>query len=284
MGVYRFGPLGRLLSVDLPTDGFDDTLDELGAVHTSLSGVRTKDVFGHKRSFAIALEGLTARALSWFEMAFRGALGAPLYLLDEARVNRLGAACSSTLSAWSPYVMFTPANGAVVAVASTVELLPVPAPNAPSLAPAKALQWMATAAGALVCQPGTYTPVVPGESVTFSAYVPSGAVTLELVPFAKTTLAAGAPIVGTVTVAGAPARKYVTYAVPGDGSIVAVRPQIRVAGAGVVTVLGLQLERGATPSAWVQGSGVPKVIVLTLPSHRRRVGGYTDGSITLQEA
>ena len=284
MGVFRFGPLGRMLAVDLPTDGFDDTLDELAAVHQALSGVRTKDVFGHKRSFSVPLEGLSARAASWFEMAARGALGQPLYFLDEYRVNRLGAAVSSTLSAWSPYVVFSPTNGAAVAVTAATEALPVAAPDQPSQAPAKAVTWTTTAAGVLVAQPTSYTPVIPGETVCFSAYVPAGAPTLELVPFAKGTLAAGAPIVGTVTVAGAPARKYVTYAVPADGSVVAVRPQVRVAGAGAVTLLALQLERGATPSAWVLGSGVPKVLVTANPSHRRRVGGYSDGSITLQEA
>lgn len=282
MGIYRFGPLGRLLAVDLPTDGFDDTQDELGVIHQALSGVRTKDVFGYKRSFTIPLEGLSARALSWFEMAFRGSLGAPLYLLDEYRVNRLGAACSTTGSAWSPYVTFSPGNGAYALAAATVETLP--ATEGASLAPAKALAWTATAAGVLVCQPTTYTPVVPGETICLSAYVPAGTPTLELVPFAKGTLAAGAPIAGTVVVAGAPPRRYVTYAVPADGSVVAVRPQVRVAAAGVATLLGLQLERGAVPSAWVQGSGVPKVIVAAMPTHRRRVGGYSDGSIQLQEA
>lgn len=284
MGLFRFGPLGRMLAVDLPTDGFDDPLDELAAVHQSLSGVRTKDVFGYKRSFTVPLEGLSARAASWFEMAARGALGQPLYFLDEFRVNRLGAAVSSTLSAWSPYVTLAPGNGTVVAVAAPVEMLAVPAPDLLSLAPAKAASWTTTAAGVLVCQPTTYTPVLPGEDVCLSAYVPSGAPTLELVPFAKGTLLPGAPIVGTVEIAGAPPRRYVTYSVPADGSVVAVRPQLRVAGAGTVVVLGMQLERGSTPSAWVLGSGVPKVLVTAMPTHRRRVGGYSDGSITLQEA
>lgn len=284
MGLFRFGPLGRLMPVELPTDGFDDTLEELAAIHQALSGVRTKDVFGHKRSFSIPLEGLSARAASWFEMAARGALGQPLYLRDEYRENLLGAAVSSTLSAWSPYVVFAPTNGTAVPVAAPLGVLPVASPDQPSQAPAKALTWTSTAAGVLVCQPTTYTPVVPGETVCLSAYVPSGAPTLELVPFAKDTLAAGAPIVGTVTIAGAPPRRYVTYAVPADGSVVAVRPQVRVAGAGAVTLLALQLDRRATPGPWVLGSGVPKVIVSAMPTHRRRVGGYSDGSISLLEA
>jgi hypothetical protein len=281
MGVYRFGPLGRMLSIELPSDGFDDTLDELGAVHQALSGLRTKDVFGHKRTFVIPLEGLAPSVVSWFEMAFRGSLGAPLYLLDEYRVNRLSGACSSTLSAWSPYTAFTASVGTFTATTTAVEFLP--APGGPSLAPAKALTWVATAAGLLTCQPTTYTPVKAGEVVTFSAYVPSGTVTLELVPFAKTTLTAGAPVTGTVSVAGTPLRRYVTYIVPSDGSVVAVRPQVRIAAAGTAVLLALQLEQGAVPSQWVQGSGVPKVLVGALSSHRRRVGGYLDGSAQLME-
>jgi hypothetical protein len=283
VGVYYFGPLGRLLPMDLPLDGFDDTLEEVSAVHQSLSGVGTKDVFGHKRKFTIPLEGLAPRALSWFEMAYRGALGQPLYLMDEARVNRLGAAVSSTLSAWSPYVVLAPSTGAAVASAATVEKLPAVSPDLLSLAPAMAVTWTTTAGGVLVCQPKTYTPVLPGETVCFSSFVTSGTPTLELVPFAKGTLAAGAAITGTVTVAGAPPRRYVSYTVPVDGSVVAVRPQVRVAAAGTAVLLGMQLERRATPSPWVIGSGVPKVMVTAMPTHRRRVGGYQDGSITLQE-
>src|ERR1044072_6592799 len=111
MARFRFGPLGRLMVVDVPRGGYDVPVEEIGAMHESLTGSHTKDVFGYKMSVKIDLEGLDARALSWFEMAYRGGLGPTLYFVDEERTNRLGAAVASALSAWSDTDPFSNLNG-----------------------------------------------------------------------------------------------------------------------------------------------------------------------------
>lgn len=282
MARFRFGPLGRLMVVDTTSKGFEAPVDEVGALHESLNGTRTKDVFGHKLTAKIGIEGLDPRALSWFEMAYRGALGAPLYFVDEQRTNRLAAPVSSARSAWADTDPFSNLNGTRTTIASTPVLLPgVQDGEAVSTpAPISAQQWISTATGIVRC--GPMIPVQPGEHLVFSIYVLSGTPVLEFTPYNAAGVA-GSQIGSTATViAGTTERRYLAYTVPGSG-VAAIQPEVRHAGAQTSAWTALQLEAGDTPTPWVMGVGCPSVLVDSFPTERRALANRMDATITLLE-
>jgi hypothetical protein len=284
MGRFRFGPLGRLMVIDTPRDGFDVPVEEIGSTHESLNGTRTKDVFGHKMSAKIKLEGLTPRALSWFELAYRGALGQPLYFVDEQRTNRLGAAVGSALSAWAETDPFSNVNGTRTTIANPNWLLPGTDPDSGAVqtpAPISAQQWVSTATGLVRC--GPMIPVQPGEHLVFSLYVLSGTPTLEFTPYDAAGVALAQAGGGATVVAGAVERRYVTYVVPSSG-VAAIQPEVRHLAAQTSAWTALQLEAGDTPTPWVMGMGCPQVLVDEFPTERRYVGNHMNGAISLVEA
>jgi hypothetical protein len=285
VNVYYFGPLGRLMRMDVPQRGFVDNPVELGALHTALSGRRTKDVFGHKRTITIPLENLTSKALSWFEACYLGAVTGPFYLFDPRHLNRLSTSASAM--AWPQSGVWTANSGTVTTVAATSTLLSCATPDGTvhTPAPSYANSWNPTVAATLLADSGAYIPVVPGEELAFSAYVVSGNPTLEFIPY-NAALVAQAPAAGTVTLAETPARRNVPYSVPSDGSVVAVRAQLRVVGAGTVVTLAWQVstpQDDGTPDPWVLGSGVPKVLVDDLPERSEHAQYLTSSTLSLLE-
>lgn len=286
MAQFRFGPLGRLMAFDTPLSGFDAPVDEFGGIHESLNGTRTKDVLGHKASYTLEMEGLTPRALSWFEMAYQGALGEPLYFVDEQRPNKLSAPVSSALSAYASTDPFTHLNGTHTEVANTSLLLPgvEDAQAVLTPGPAGAISWTNTATGNLL-RCGPMVPVTPGEHVVFSLYALSvtGAPTLEFTPFdaAGVALPQTPAIAANVITAGAPPRYWVPYTVA--AGVAALQPCLRHAVAQTTIFTALQLEQGDTPTPWVMGAGTAQVLVQSMPI-TRRPRGNTDSKIVLVEA
>lgn len=277
------GPLGRLMQIQIPSGGFTADLIENGANHAPLSGRSTKDIFSRRRTFDIALDGLTPRALSWFELLYTDAITGPFYLIDSSRVNRLRARISSTGTAPISHnalsTDWTASSGVLTFPAATVVLLPSGTHLSPG--PSLAVQWVPTAAGTLIDT--AQVPVLPGEQITFSCYAQAGTPTLEIVPL-NASLVAGSPVTGTTVVAGTPPRRYVTYTVPTNGSVVAVQVQLRASAAGTYTTTAWQLESGSTtPTDWVLGTGVPRVLFDSATAGRNPVGTYTDSEITLLE-
>jgi hypothetical protein len=276
------GPLGRMMAIQIPSGGFSAYLVENGVSHSPLSGRVTKDIFSRRRTFDIALDGLTPRALSWFEMLYTDAISGPFYLIDSSRINRLRARIASSGTAPISHnaldTDWTASSGALTYPAAAVVLLPCGAHFSPG--PSTAVQWVPTAAGTLIDT--GIVPVLPGEQVTFSVYAQAGTPSLEIVPL-NAALVAGAPITGTSVVAGTPPRRYVTYTVPTNGSVVAVQVQLRATAAGTYTTLAWQLEVGSSPGDWVLGTGVPRVLFDDETADRQAVGTYTGSEIILKE-
>jgi hypothetical protein len=283
------GPLGRLMTIDVPSGGYKADLVEYGSEHVPLSGKRTKDIFSRRLEFEIGTDGLTPRALSWFRMLYTEAIAGPLYLRESSNKNLLRQRISSTGSTilalpgstdWSA----PGAGDTVTPVAATATLLPGTVPGGElAPAPSKAVAWFANNANRTMTDTAL-VPVLPGEQLCFSAYVQAGTPTLEIVPY-NAALVAQTPITGTVIVAGTPPRRYVTYTVPTNGTIVAVAVQLRQATSGTATTLAWMLESGsATPTTWHLGVGVPKVMMVDdAKGNRHAVGPYTDGSFTFRE-
>ena len=284
MAKFWFGPLGRLMLVDLGLTGFAEDSEKVGGVHESLNGTRTMDVTGVKGRWRINLGGLDARALSWFEMAYRGALGPRLYLIDDQRVNLMTAGGSSAGSAWTPAteVVYTVSNGTVAEVANPHPLLPGTLDGNAVLTPGPISSWTWTTTITGVIRVGEIIPVRPGQVVTFSVYVSSGTPTVEFTPFAA-DLTPLAQVGVTTVIAGTPPRRYYTYTVPSSG-VAAVRPLMRHAAAQASTFTGLQVETGGPPTPWVMGAGAPRVIIPKTTANRRGLGRYMDADLELLEA
>jgi hypothetical protein len=274
-----------MITIDTPPGGFNEEPIEVGATHMSLNGTSTKDVFGYKRRWSIPLAGLAPTALSWFELCYRNSTG-PAYFLDEQRINRLSVAASSTLSAWAQTDAFSASQGPGVVSTTTAG---VPARLScttgtevlQTLAPLSALHWTPTVAGTIRAG-DALVPVGLGEKVCFSIYLLSGACTIELVPFGP-TLVAGAPLIGGVTLAENKPRRYLTVTIPSDGSVVAVKPQLRVLAAGAVDTIGWQVEAAELPSPWVLGSPAAHVLVALGTLGRRHYGNNIDSALSLSE-
>ena len=281
---YRFGPLTRMIVIDVPPGGFDEVPVEMGATHISINGTATKDSFGYKRTWSIPLAGLTPTALSWFELCYRNAVG-PVYFLDESRINRLSEAASSTLSAWAPTDAFTATSGALTTTTTAVpaRLTTTTGPEAIySLAPLTALRWAPVAAGTVLAS-DVLVPVGPGEQICFSLYLLDGVCTTELVPYGPTGVA-GAAITGGISQVENVPRRYLTTTIPTDGTIVAVRPRLRVLVADTVDTIGWQLEASDLPTPWVLGSPAAQVLVSLGKHGRRHFGNNIDSTLTLTEA
>jgi hypothetical protein len=284
MEVIYLGPMGRLMKIDMPSGGYEANLVEYGGEHVPLSGRRTKDVFSRRMEFKVATDGLTPMVLSWFEMLYTGAVTGPLYLLESSRVNKLRARISSTGSA--PLALnalstdWTFAGTSLTQVAATTLLLPAGSQLTPG--PSKALQWVSSATNQVVADTALI-PVTPGQVLVFSAFVQAGTPSLEIVPY-NAALAPQAPVAGATVIAGTPPRRYVTYTVPTNGTIVAVSVQLRSAAASTYTTVGWQIEEGALPGPWVLGAGSPQVLFLeNATGDRQPVGRYTGGTYTLKE-
>lgn len=283
MEAIWLGPLGRLVKMDVPSGGFQASIVEYGAEHVPLSGRRTKDIFSRRREYQIKTDGLAPRALSWLEMIYTGAIAGPHYLLESTRKNRLRTRISTTASV--PLALNAVGGldwigpGTVAITPATALMLPNAGVSTP--APSKALAWTSTGASQTLAD-SALTPVLPGETVCFSAYVQAGSPGLEIVPY-NAALAAQAPVTGTVIVAGSPPRRYVTYTAPSDGSIVAVAPQLRAPAIGTFTTLAWQLEPASEPTDWELGAGSPQVMLSSATGQRHAVGPYTDVTYDLKE-
>lgn len=256
---YLFGPLARMMPIQVPLEGFANPITEYGALHSPLSGAQTKDVFGYKGSWQIPLDSLEPRAWSFLEMIFRGAIPGPYYFIDPRRRNRLSATVSSTDAVYTADTVWFPSSGALPHAGATSWTLPDAVTGKVSQGPGNALSWTPTAAGTLLAETRPI-PVLPGETITFSCYVQAGSPTLEIVPY-DGSFTAHAPWTGTVDVPGTPDRKYITRRVPLDGSVAAVRPQLRAAASGTFTTYAWQLSDHGGPEPWVLGAGIPQVLL-----------------------
>lgn len=273
---YLIGPLGRLMAVEVPPGGYDNTGDEVAAFHQGLSGRATKDVFGYKRTWSIPLQGLDDNALSWFRMVHEGAVGPP-YLVDERERNRLSATVSTTGSIVRAGEGFSPPTYAFANHSNDLLSCTTTQGVQWSPAPAKALTWL----GGNSIIADTPIPVLTGETLVFSVYAAVGEPTLEVIPYDR-ALVAGVPVADSIAQAETPPRRFMRYTVP--AGVAAVK--VRISGTSIWS-LGWQLEASAdpahVPTPWAMGHHPPRVLVRSMPTRRREFGSYTDGTIQLVE-
>lgn len=130
---FYVGPIGGLRPLPDTAEAVDTPLAVIGGTHTSLTGTRTRDTFGYKRSWVWSYGLLTDNQAKHIEALQRNIIPGPLYLLDPRRPNRLPEQIASGGSLLRTPAGFIPSNTSVcrwrplTGVPASAETLP-PAP------------------------------------------------------------------------------------------------------------------------------------------------------------
>lgn len=89
---YRCGPVGNLQRLPPPGNGIDATPEKVGGAHELLSGGRSYDVAGIRRTYKMSWQYVEPADWIVLEALYLGAYGPePYVLLDPARTNLLTA-------------------------------------------------------------------------------------------------------------------------------------------------------------------------------------------------
>lgn len=251
MHQFHIGPLGRLRLLPSPSLGAgpDATATRLGVVHRSLGGRVTVDRFAVKRVWILSWPYLDADSHAFLDALHLGVLAGPVWLIDPQRRNRIHGRIAATGAFHRSTNGFT-ATAGTLAWSATVPDVGVPI--------AGGLAWTA-AAGAALSQ-GDVVPLVPGESITASAFVAATvpiSVRVELYDHAGTALPPLTSPENTPGTAGA----RITLTAPPNPVAVTARMSILAQSAGPVATAGWQLEHGTTATAWTPGGGAAEVAV-----------------------
>ena len=285
-GHYWVGPIGGLRPLPDQLVPVAVGRTRVGGIHTSLSGARTIDTFGYKRSWSWPFDGLTPRQTAYLDALQQNIVRGPLRLIDPRRANRLpeqiatGGGVRRTPSGFhgSRGTLTWRALSATTADPSTLP----PAPLLRGL-----IGWVLPTTG-----PGTLStvgdgpdgtwqcPVLPGETVELSLYAAGSSGLLTSLGWREYTatgavtthLAAGAyPVPGSwqrrsITITPAAGTVAVSPivdigATSQAGTLLTTAWQIAVPGAETLPV-GMVVASDPEPAGgWRIGGGAPQVAV-----------------------
>lgn len=160
---FLLGPLGALRALPSPHRGNppEATATRIGAVHRSLSGRPTIDRLATRRTWTLVWPFLDPDTYAYLDALHQGMVTGPLWLIEPSRPNRFAPAIASTGSTDRSPAGFTAVSGAV-----TWSTQPVTT----DIPLAGGITWQATAAASRM-DATPIVPVLPGETLTFSAHV-----------------------------------------------------------------------------------------------------------------
>lgn len=275
------GPLGRLHPMRVPRPDFEVDAPRKGGTHVALSGATTVDFLGSRRKFDFQWRWLNDSERDYLEALRDRHVRGPLrFVLPGWRANRLSRQAASLGYGGRDL------HGVAVTAGTTrpADAWPADAPPA-----GDALAWSGWPVGAALRLDREFpAPVLPGETVTASAYVQSThAVTVRLVADLRTATGYTAAITGSELTLTPSAWSRLTVTVPATAGVMGLSPSLvpsaTPAPTAVLTVAAAQVEPGATASAWSLGGGAPVVSVDALPVTAAR-RGHSHPELTLLEA
>lgn len=317
--IWWVGPLGAMLSLPDVATSPDNSIERIGAVHTSLDGTRTVDTFGYKRSYSWKWSMLHPVHVSVVEAIYTGIMPGPLRLIDPNRPNRLPiqiAAGGSVTASTRGFTTDDPLNRAVIYAS------PAAGGNVDNLGPGKLLRGAVTTvaeeSGAVILPdlavyPVAKIPQLPEETIEVSMWVAGTCpfATAAWLPYSRggdlmppetpavpaaapTSLRSGDPVAltpGTWT-------RVAASVPPGAAAIV---PALTATGAGQVWTTAWQVQRISTPvsaregqlwvcddllvdpiDGWNTGGGAPRVVAANATS-AFPIPGLADVALTLVE-
>lgn len=262
---FAIGPTGY--EVVLPTPTEVTAPDErIGAVLQSLNGTRTVQTFGHKRTWEMTFQYLTAKEVGGLRALHRRTARGPYYMHDPSVINLL------PLESSSPTLI----GGAGLSAVAATSALAITADEYPDTTNSYTAHIITNLANTL------RSPVVPirrAREYTFSAYVRRYSGTGNITPqiawwsqlgTSEVSVTNGTPVpVSSLTDF---TRISLSVTVPATGwtARVGLLNDQTVS----YQVQQLQFERGTVATDWVPGEGTPKVAIDTLDVSYPRHGLY----------
>lgn len=162
------GPLGALRALPSPDTEWESTQEVVGSDHESLIGRRTRFIQAYKRTWKIDFPNLRPKELAVIEALYMNLDNEPLYLVDPLRVNRLDRWLST---GGSERASQSTIEGSGVVVETGTDT-----PSELPLGRSVRLHSPDSGSGFKTSDP---IPVVPGETLTLSAYVKGGSCALS---------------------------------------------------------------------------------------------------------
>lgn len=262
------GPVGNLIAIPDYGGGLSPTLTVPTAVHeiAGLRGGRVVDRVGPaKRTYTVDLAGLDLDEFGIWEALYLGAYGpGPYVLMDPWRRNLLSANQSSATDIFADPTGFVAITGTVTS--STAQFAQGSRSVAWAVTAANQRMMLGSLANTTNATLLTDTPVLPSTAYTGQVRArlstSTGTVRLDLYWFDK----AGAFISASTGTAVAQSTAAfgsaltVTATSPSTAALARLSVTNTVMGAAQTIYLDQwQLEQGSSASAWVVGTGVPRV-------------------------
>jgi hypothetical protein len=282
---YRAGPVGNLQRLPPPGNGVEATPEKIGGAHELLSGGRSYDVAGIRRTFKMSWTYLEPADWIVLEALFLGVYGPePYVLLDPARVNLLtanqssGTETAADSSGYAVQGVGTITSSAVLANTGVRSLLWAH----PSAAiGAGGVQTTGGAYGT-TGTPATDTPVVPTLTYTGSLYARAvaGAAAVNMQASLQWYTAAGVFVsasTGTAQSVTNAAWVQLTASAAAPSTAAVARLQISNTAAIPAAHPGFylddwQLQDDPAATAWTPGTGVPRVHFDSLTDSTPKMG------------
>ncbi|MEV7548151.1 hypothetical protein AB0N89_00840 [Amycolatopsis sp. NPDC089917] len=275
--VFWLGPLGGLRALPSPSLGGPPEMVPVrfGGLHRSLTGRPTLDRLGVRRTWTLSWPYLDAELKGWLSLLHNGLVPGPLWLIDPAEPNRLPVQVATAGG------VERAAGGIATAVGGVAwRQAPLVPPGTPAPAGSSALLWVVPSGGGSLSAVEP-VPVLPGETVTFTASV-AATVAVSLAAFVLDSAGAVRTTVqGTASVPGSGGTRM-SLTVPASDGAAAVRPALARELPGVVTTSAWSITTGTEVPPWTAGGGAAVVLLDSLPWTYPLPGSFST-TLTLQE-
>lgn len=277
---WYFGWLGEMRPLLTPEVGLTNTDERYGGVHQALSGARTVDVTGLRRTYELDWNYLTDDEVAWLYAFYRKMIVQPAYIIDPMKKNLLSEQASLCKVHRNNDLGIQMGTLLVQEYRNDFPTgLPITGDRVPII--------VSTNQGGFFRIDGsdTYVPVFTGEPITFSIYmrVDSGTVNLSMILDVVDKYGAALPSFSqTKTVTTAWQRFSITLTP--SGSQAGIRPAF-VMNAGTINLrlAAPQVEYANAPTTWEMGGGKSKVMIEQITSESPRFP-LNNISVTLLEA
>lgn len=277
---WYFGWLGEMRPLLTPEVNLTNSDERIGGVHQAISGARTVDVTGMRRTYEMDWNYMTDAELAWLYAFYRRFITQPAYLIDPMKKNLLSQQASimrmhrnNDLGIHQSSLMVSEyRNDFPSGLAITGDRVPI---------------FVSSNPGAYIRFDGndTYVPVFTGEPVTFSVYmrVDSGSINVSMIFDWVDKYGASLPTTNIVKNITTSWQRFSITVTP-SGAQAGLRPAFVVDGGTMnLRMAAPQVEYASAPTAWEMGGGRAKVLIEDIQSQSPRYP-LNNISVTLLEA
>jgi len=277
---WYFGWLGEMRTLLTPEVGLTNTDERYGGVHQALSGARTVDVTGLRRTYEMDWSYLTDAEVAWLYAFYRRLITQPAYLIDPMKKNLLSEQASTCQLHRNNDLGVQLSSLLVTEFRNDYPTgLPIVGNRVPII--------VSSNSGGFFRFDGTDTfiPAFTGEPVTFSVYMrcDSGTVNVSMILDWVDKYGADLTPTNIAKVVTTTWQRFSITVTP-TGSQAGVRPAfVLPSGTLNLRFAAPQVEYASAPTDWEMGGGRSKVLVEQITSQSPRFP-LNNISVTLLEA